>query len=104
MIFSLRQVQEKAIEQYRDLYIVFIDFRKAFDTVDRELLWKILRTFGCPEHLVDMVKLFHDGAGGRVAVGGKESERFNITHGTKQGCVLAPTLCSLFPTVVLLKI
>ena len=103
MIFSVRQVQEKAIEQYRDLYIVFIDFRKAFDTVDRELLWKVLRAFGCPEHLVDMVRLFHDGAEGRVAVAGRESEKFNITHGTKQGCVLAPTLFSLFLTVVLLK-
>ena len=103
MIFSLRQVQEKAIQQYRDLYIVFIDFRKAFDTVDRELLWKILRTFGGLEHFVDMVEFFHDGAGGRVAVGCKESERFNITHGTKEGCVLAPTLFSLFLSVVLLK-
>ena len=103
MIFSLRQVQEKAIEQYRDLYIIFIDFRKAFDTVNRELLWKVLRAFGCPEHLVDMVRLFHDGAEGRVVVAGRESEKFNITHGTKQGCVLAPTLFSLFLTVVLLK-
>ena len=46
MIFSLRQVQEKAIEQYKDLYIVFIEFRKAFDTVDRRLPWQILRACG----------------------------------------------------------
>ena len=47
--------------------------------------------------------LFHDGSGGKVAVGSKKSERFNITYGTKQECVLAPTLFSLFLTVVLLK-
>ena len=102
MVFSLRQIQEKAIEQRRELYMVFVDFRKAFDTVDRRLLWKVLQRFGCPDHLVEMIKLFHDGMGGRVVVGGQETERFNITHGTKQGCVLAPTLFSLFLTVVLL--
>ena len=40
MIFSIRQIQEKAIEQYQELYIVFVDFRKAFDTVDRNMLWQ----------------------------------------------------------------
>ena len=106
MIFSLRQLQEKAIEQQKEIYIVFIDFKKAFDTVDRRarLLWRVLKTFGCPDHLIEMVRLFHDGAEGRVVVGGQESERFSITHGTKQGCVLAPTLFSLFLTVVLLKL
>ena len=104
MIFSLRQLQEKAIEQQKEIYIVFIDFRKACDTVDRRLLWRVLKTFGCPDHLIEMVRLFHDGAEGRVVVGGQESERFSITHGTKQGCVLAPTLFSLFLTVVLLKL
>ena len=61
-------MQEKVIEQNKDLYIVFIDFRKTFDTVDRELLWKVVRASGCPEHLVDMIRLFHDGAEGKVAV------------------------------------
>ena len=45
MIFSVRQIHEKAIEQQQELYIVFVDFNKAFDTVDRDLLWKVLRLF-----------------------------------------------------------
>ena len=72
MIFSLRQLQEKSIEQDKELYIVFIDFRKAFDTLDRRLLWRVLKTFGCPDHLIEMVRLFHDGAGGRVVVGDRK--------------------------------
>ena len=104
MIFSLRQLQEKAIEQHRDLYIVFIDFRKAFDTVDRPMLWKILRIFGCPDHFVELVKQFHEGTIGRVIVGNRESDEIRVNHGTKQGCVLAPTLFTLFLTTVLLQL
>ena len=61
MIFSLRQIQEKAIEQNKELYVVFIDFRKAFDTVDRPLLWKVLAFTGCPASLIAIIKEFHDG-------------------------------------------
>ena len=90
MIFSLRQIQEKAIEQHQELYIVFVDFRKAFDTVDREMLWKILKVFGCPDHFVEIIKQFHDGTKWRVVVGKQESELLEVNHGTKQMCVLAP--------------
>ena len=102
MIFSLRQIQEKAVEQCRDLYIVFVDFRQAFDTVDRLLLWRVLEAFGCPPRLAKIIREFHDGTKGRVVVGNDESTEISVCHGTKQGCVLAPTLFSIFLTVVLL--
>ena len=56
MIFSLRQIQEKCIEQNKELYAVFIDFTKAFDTVSREGLWKILIKFGFTEKVVAIIK------------------------------------------------
>ena len=102
MVFSLRQLKEKAIEQYQELYIVFFDFRKAFDTVDRALLWKVLQNFVCPPRLAKIVQEFHDGTKGKVAVGGDRSEKIMVSHGAKQGCVLAPTLFTLFLTVVLM--
>jgi len=46
MIFTRRQLQEKAIEKQQALYVVFVDFAKAFDTVDRETLWKVLELYG----------------------------------------------------------
>lgn len=51
MVFIARQLQEKAIEQQQDLYMIFVDLAKAFDTVNRTLLWEILRKFSCPPPL-----------------------------------------------------
>lgn len=48
VIFTLRQLQEEAVEQHRPLHIVFVDFSKAFETVDRSTLWKGLEIYGCP--------------------------------------------------------
>lgn len=101
MIFAVRQVQEKCIEQNMDLYAVFIDLTKAFDTVNREALWVILSKFGCPDKFVNLIRQFHDNMTGQVLSGGDLSEPFNISNGVKQGCVLAPILFNLFFTCVL---
>ena len=61
MIFTARQLQEKRLEQNVDLYMTFVDLIKAFDTVSREGLWKIMATFGCPTKFIAMVRQFHDG-------------------------------------------
>ena len=46
MVFAARQLQEKSMEQHQDLYMTFVDLTKAFDTVSREGLWKIMSKFG----------------------------------------------------------
>ena len=50
MIFTARQLQEKCQEQNVDLYMTFVDLTKAFDTVSRDGLWKIMAKFGCPSN------------------------------------------------------
>ena len=90
MIFCLRQLQEKCIEQDRPLYMVFVDFSKAFDTVGRTGLWQLLRKYGCPEKFTTMIEALHTGMMVNVSVGGEVSESFSVTNGVKQGCVLAP--------------
>ncbi len=101
MIFTLKQVQEKCREQNMPLYIVFIDFTKAFDTVNRKGLWHILKKYGCPDHFISLIMGFHDNMYARVNVGGELSESFAVKNGVKQGCVLAPTLFSIFLSAVL---
>nr|VZI29030.1 unnamed protein product [Spirometra erinaceieuropaei] len=102
MIFAARQLQEKCQEMRTHLYSTFVDLTKAFDTVNREGLWKIMQTFGCPERFTQMVRQLHDGMMARVTDNGAVSEAFAVTNGVKQGCVLAPTLFSLMFSAMLM--
>ena len=95
MIFTARQHQEKCQEQNVDLYMTFVDLTKAFDTVSRDGLWKIMAKFVCPPGFIAMVRQFHDGMQARVRNDGEYSEPFPVTNGVKQDCVIAPTLFSM---------
>lgn len=101
MIFAARQLQEKCQEQNVGLYTTFVDLTKAFDTVCREGLWKIMAKFGCPAKFIAMVRQFHVGMNARVQDDGVYSQPFPVTNGVKQGCVLAPTLFSMMFSAML---
>ena len=91
---------EKTREQRRSLYIAFVDFTKAFDTVNRELLFIILGKLGCPPKFVRIIKKLHTEVKARVIVDGDLTQYFEYNSGVKQGCKLAPNtlwhLCSSF--------
>nr|VZI34355.1 unnamed protein product [Spirometra erinaceieuropaei] len=101
MIFAVRQMQ-KCQEMRTHLYSTFVDLTKAFDTVNRKGLWKIMQKFGCPERFIQMVRQLHDGMMARVTDKGAVSEVFSVTNEVKQGCVLTPTLFSLMFSAVLM--
>ena len=81
--------------------MTFVDLTKAFDTVSRDGLWKIMAKFGCAPRYIAMVRQFHDGMQARVQNDGEYSEPFPVTNGVKQGCVMAPTLFSMIFSAML---
>ena len=83
MIFTARQLQEKCQEQNVDHHLTFVDLAKAFDTVSREGLWKIVAKFGCPAKFIAMVRQFHDGKLARVQNDDEFSDPFPVTNGVK---------------------
>ena len=99
MIFCLRQLQERCVEQDRPLYVVFVNFSKAFDTVGRTGRWQLLGKYGCPEKFTTMIEALNTVMMANVSVGGEES--FSVTNGVKQGCILAPRLFSIFLSAML---
>ena len=101
MIFTLRQLQEKSAEQRQPFIVSFVDFSKAFDTVHRGTLWKLLSCYGCPQISIRMLRRFHDGLTASICCGDGCSDPFSVGHGVKQGCVLAPTLFTIFLAAVL---
>ena len=81
--------------------MLFIDLTKAFDTVNRDALWHVLSKVGVPDKMKNVIISLHDGMKAQVAMDGTTSEPFDVTNGTKQGCVLAPLLFAIFFAVML---
>ena len=102
MIFSARQLLEKCKEQNLPLYQCFIDLSKAFDTVNRLILWKILLKSGCPEIFVGLIRSLHNGMKARVSFNGTLSEEISINNGVKQGDISAPKLFNIYFSLVFL--
>ena len=102
MIFVARQLQEKCHEQHQDLYLAFVDLTKAFDTVNRDLLWNILRKFGCPPTFIAILQQFHTGMCAQIIMAGSQSSSFPVEVGVKQGCVLAPIIFNLLLVAITL--
>ena len=76
--------------------MVFVDLTKAFDTVNRFLLWEALRRFGCPPKFLTIIRDLHEGAMARIVSQGERSEPFDVNAGVRQGCVIAPVVFNLF--------
>ena len=81
--------------------MVFVYSGKAFETVGRTGLWQLLRKYGCPEKFTTMIEALHTGMMANISVEGEVSESFSVTNTVKQGCVLAPTLFSVFLSAIL---
>ena len=102
MIFTMEQLMERALESGLQLFYVFVDLRKAYDSVPRDGLWETLKTLGVPEKLRKLVICFHEDMMVRVRVGEELTEPINVRNGLRQGCVLAPLLFTLYAHAVVL--
>ena len=91
-IATLHIIVEQSLEWNSSLYVNFVDYEKAFDSVDRKTLWKLLRHYGVPTKLVNLIKNSYDGTGCRVIHGGQFTCRFEVKTGVRQGCLLSPFL------------
>ena len=97
MLFVVRRLQELARRRRIPLYMFFVDLQKAYDSVDRELLWKVLARAGVPEEMIAVIRQFHDGMQAQVRMDdGELSDWFEVTQGLRQGCVLSPLLFNIF--------
>ena len=96
MLFVVRRLQELARRRRIPLYMCFVDLQKAYDSVDRELLWKVLARAGVPEEMTAVIRQFHDGMQAQVRMDdGELSDWFEVTQGLRQGvCYLR--FCSTF--------
>jgi hypothetical protein len=74
------------------MHQLFIDFKKAYDSIKREVLYNILLEFGITKNLVRLIKMCLNGTYSKVRVGKLSSDKFPIQNGLKQGDALSPLL------------
>jgi len=81
---------EKAREFQKNIYFCLIDYAKAFDCVDHNKLWKILKETGIPEHLICLLRNLYAGQEATIRTGHGTTDWFQIGKGVRQGCILSP--------------
>src|SRR5574341_403286 len=95
-IANIRWMMEKAREFQKNIYFCFIDYAKAFDCVDHNKLWKILKEMGIPDHLTCLLRNLYAGQEATVRTGHGTTYWFQIGKGVRQGCLLSPCLFNLY--------
>ena len=102
MMFVVHRLQEIGRMAGVSLFMCFIDLQKAYDTVDRTLLWQVLSRIGVPPQMIAVIRQFHDGM--RACVRPDDGfclDWFDVEQGLRQGCVLSPLLFNIFFAAVL---
>ena len=83
------------------IYFCFIDYAKAFDCVDHNKLWKILKEMGIPGNLICLLRNLYAGQEATVRTGHGTTDWFQIGKGVRQGCILSPRLFNLYAEYIM---
>ena len=84
-------------------FLLFVDLKKAFDTVDRKISWFLLgKKCGVPENVVTTIQNLHDGMTARTLYKGEVGQRFDMSKGVRQGSIEGQTLWNIFYALLLL--
>ena len=92
---------EKAREFQKNTDFCFINYAKAFDCVDHNKLWRILKEMGIPDHLTCLLRNLYAGQEATVRTGHRTTDWFHIEKRVCQGCVLSPCLFNLYAEYIL---
>ena len=100
-IANIDWVIEKVREFQKNIYFCFIDYAKAFDCVDHNKLWKILKEMGIPDHLTCLLRNLYAGQEATVRTGHGTTDWFQIGKGVLQGCILSSCLFNLYEEYIM---
>ena len=100
-IANIHWIMEKAREFQKNIYFCLIDYAKAFDCVDHNKLWKILKEMGIPDHLTCLLRSLYTGQEATVRTRHGSTDWFEIGKGVRQGCILSPCLFYLYAEYIM---
>ena len=94
-IANICWIIKKATEFQKNIYFCLFKYAKAFECVDHNKLWKILKETGMPEHLTCLLRKLYAGQEATFRTGHEMTDWFQIRKGIHQGCILSPCLFNL---------
>ena len=100
-IANICWIIEKAREFQKNIYFCFIHYAKAFDCVDHNKLWKILKEMGIPDHLICLLRDLYAGQEATVRTGHGTTDWFQTGKGVHQGCILLPCLFNFYAEYIM---
>ena len=100
-IANILWIMEKAREFQKNIYFCFIDYAKAFDCVDHNKLWKILKEMGIADHLTCLLRNLYTGQEATVKTGHGTIDWFQIGKGVRQSCIFFPCLFKLYAEYIM---
>ena len=92
---------QKKQENNQNTYFCFIDYAKAFDCVDHNKLWKIMKEMGIPDHLTFLLRNLYAGQETTVRTEHGTTDWFQIGKGVRQGCILSPCLVNFYAEYIM---
>ena len=102
-IHILRRIMEGFQDHQLPLTVTFIDFKKAFDSINRKMMFAVLRHYGIPQAVVSAISVLYHNSSSAVMVDGNLSDTFVVSTGVLQGDVLAPFLFVILVDYLLAK-
>ena len=100
-IANIGLIIKKAQEFQKNIYFCFTDYAKAFDCVDHNKLWKILKQMGIPDHLTCLLRNLYAGQEATVRIRYGTTDWFQIGKGVCQGCILSPCLFNFYAEYIM---
>ena len=98
---NIHWITQKAREFQKNIYFCLIDYVKAFDGVDHNKLWKILKEMGIPDHLTCLLRNLYARQEATIGTGHGTTDWFQIGIGVRQGCILSPCLFNLYAEYIM---
>ena len=100
-ISNICLITENARQFRKNIYFYFTDYDKAFNCVDHNKLWKILKGMGIPDHLTCFLRYLYAGQEATVRTGHGTKDWFQIGEGVRQGCILSPCLFNFYAEYIM---